>query len=422
MDKMTATSSKPLKIVFVTVADLPKGGGRTSRLRTLVTAFKDLGHHAEIWVEHRLTTLGYENQDPSKEAVGELAGIPYRYVLGHTGRSDGFSSIPGKIKAVRLMCESLRQVKPDLVVINTLSFYDTYPLTRVAREIGARTIQCYEDERLECMADETISFARRIFCLNGRLADHFCSRMADAMIVISTYLRNKYADYKVAPERLHLIPTIVDCDFWKLPPEPESSTTTFFYSGQFGEQDDMLSLIPALQRLQQEGHPFQLKLAGLKAHESPQVREFWEKASTSGIQKNLTFLGLLTQQQLKEEIAQANILLNLRNNSRYGSSGLSTKLSEYLATGRCVITTNIGDNTLYLKDGVSAVIVPNKPPVDLLTDTLRNLMSNSKLRKTLGSEGRKVAEQNFSIPVNSQKIARILQQIIPALPPKPTQP
>jgi hypothetical protein len=87
-----AQSPKGPQGIFVTIADLPEGGGRTSRLRTLVSTFVSLGHEVEIWNEHGLSTgdpSGFLDLKGKVRVSGELGGAPFRYVLGQTERVHG---------------------------------------------------------------------------------------------------------------------------------------------------------------------------------------------------------------------------------------------------------------------------------------------------------------------------------------------
>jgi len=83
------TSGPPLQIAIVTVADLPEGTGRTSRLKTLVGALRLAHHHVTILVEHALSTT------PGQQPSGVLAenGAAFEYVLEKTERSFGFALI-----------------------------------------------------------------------------------------------------------------------------------------------------------------------------------------------------------------------------------------------------------------------------------------------------------------------------------------
>lgn len=414
-----ANRKKSLRVVIVTIADLPEGGGRTSRLRTLAAAFQSLGHQVEIWNEHRLAVgagRGFDTEGHATQAKGMLGNTPYCYVLGTTRRSKGFRSAKEKINAVRVMCRWLKESAAsnpvDVVVINNLSLYDTLPVTLAARRIGARTIQCYEDERIECLSTEKMSFSQRVFGLNSWMADRYCSRMADAMIVISRYLRDKYERLGVKPERLHIVPTIVDCDSWRMPPENLDSVPTILYSGGFSAQEDMDSMVWPLGQLKREGVGFKLVAAGAKPERSEGAKRFVEGAKAEGFAEQIEFLGFLSHAELKKAVEKANLLLNLRKNSLFSVSGLSTKLSECMASGRCVLTTDIGDNGLYLKHGDSALMVPAGPSPEILTDTLRTALTDPKLRTRIGAGGRAAAERHFSLPANTTKLRGILDGIV----------
>jgi len=397
------------RIVVVTVADLPEGGGRTGRLRTLVAALGALGHQVEIWNEHGLSSASSENESVS----GELAGVPFHYVLGRTERGHGFGATRTKLQAVRAIAAGLRRQKTsvpvDMVIFNNLSFYDTFPLTRLARRLGARTIQCYEDERLELLPDPDgdISFARRLFGLNSWLADRYCSRMADAIFVISTYLQQKYARLNRQPKKVHLIPTIVDCEAWRLPPEDEPNPARLFYAGNLAPQDDLFVLAQALSVVKRQGLEFQLALAGGDRGEK-RMDQFLAGCRSLGIEENVEILGFLKHEKLKGQIARSHLLVNLRKRSAWSVSGQSTKLSEYLASGRAVLTTDLGDNARYVENERSAFVVSPEVSPDQLACLLKRVLTDSELRIRVGNGGRRAAETYFDVPVIRERLRSIL--------------
>src|SRR5207253_4745504 len=138
-----------LQIAVVTVADLPEGTGRTSRLKTLVGALRLSHHHVTILVEHALSTT------PGQQPSGVLAenGVAFEYVLEKTKRSFGFASTLMKIRAVFAIGRRLRQMRRgnriDIIIFNNLALYDALPLTLWANRNHVATIHCYEDDRLE---------------------------------------------------------------------------------------------------------------------------------------------------------------------------------------------------------------------------------------------------------------------------------
>ena len=343
---------------------------------------------------------------------GELAGARFEYVLGTTARQRGFRNLGFKLRAVRRILAEIRKDaragKLDLIVFNNLAFYDTFPITRLARKLRIPTIQCYEDERLEVLAPRLFYF--RVFGWNSRAADRWCSPMAHQIWAISSYLQEKYSRLSGHPERVRIIPTIIDCAAWSLPPEPTRAVPVILYSGSFGEQDDMDKLVRVLGCLEKRQVRFQMRFLGARP-ELPQVKQLKSLAKALGIESFLQFRSFCLAAEVRREVANANILVNLRTNSVWSRSGLSTKLSEYLAAGRTVLTTDVGDNARYVENGKSALVVSPDDSVDRIAQLLKEAIERPEWRMRLGEGARKVALAHFDLPVIQEKIAQALAQL-----------
>jgi glycosyltransferase involved in cell wall biosynthesis len=104
--------------------------------------------------------------------------------------------------------------------------------------------------------------------------------------------------------------------------------------------------------------------------------------------------------------------VNLRNNSIWSRSGLSTKLSEYLAAGRAVLTTDVGDNARYVEDGKSALVVSPDEPHEKVAAVLRQAIEHADWRRELGQGARQVALSHFDLPVVQQLMAKALAESV----------
>jgi glycosyltransferase involved in cell wall biosynthesis len=395
-----------LCISVVTVANLPQGMGRTARLRTLAAALVGMGHRVEIWNQHSLETAGMQ------QASGDLCGARYEYVLGTTERERGFRAIKLKLQAVSRILRKVRKAvqagELDLILFNNLAFYDTFPITRLARRLGVPTIQCYEDERLELLGK--VGLAQRIFGWNSWLADRFCSPLADQIWVISSYLREKYVRLSGHPERVRIIPTIVDCEAWSLPSEPIHTAPLLLYSGSFGEQDDIEKLVQTLACLKRQSVAFRMRFLGANP-ENERVRQLQSLIRELEIQDCVDLVGFCTADEVKQEVANANILVNLRTSSIWSRSGLSTKLSEYLAAGRAVLTTDVGDNARYVEHGKSALLVPPDALAEEVAEVLKQAIEHPEWRKSLGAAARQAALAHFHLPVVQKVISDALANL-----------
>ena len=400
--------TRSLSIGFVTVADLPEGSGRTARLRSLVGALVSMGHPVRIWNEHGLECSGAEH------ASGELAGAPFEYVLGTTTRRYGFRAATLKIRAVKRILDRVRDAarsgQLDVLIFNNLAFYDTFPLTRLAQRLGIATIQCYEDERLEVIAAAQLGLARRLFGWNSWAADRWCSGMANQIWVISTYLQHKYARLSGHPERVKLIPTIIDCEAWQLLGEPARNPPLIFYSGAFADQDDMEKLLQALAWLKNHNVRFRMRLLGARP-ELARVQRLQALAKELGLAELVEFKGFCPAAVVKQEVENANILINLRTNSLWSRSGLSTKLSEYLAAGRTILTTDIGDNARYVEHLKSALVVSSEDPAEKVAEVLKLAIESPEWRQKLGRGAREAALTHFDFPVVQRSLREALQML-----------
>ena len=393
----------PLSIAIVTVANLPEGTGRTGRLRSLAASLVGLGHRVVIWNQHSL-----EAQE-GQQVSGDLCGAHFEYVLGTTDRKWGFGAVFLKLRAVQRILRRVRQSAGsgnlDLILLNHLAFYDTFPTTRLARRLCIPTIQLYEDERRELVGQ--VGPAQRFFGLNSWMADKWCSPLAQQVWVISSYLQKKYARLSGHPDRVRIIPTIVDCAAWPSVPEPTREIPVILYSGSFAEQDEVEKLALALGLLAKENISFRMRFLG-GTSDRVEVRSLKQLVHRIGIERQVDFIDFSPAETVRREVLAANVLVNLRTNSLWSRSGLSTKLSEYLAAGRTVLTTDIGDNALYVRDGESALVVSPDAQAHEIAQLLKRAIQNPQLRRQLGAGARRAALNHFDIPVVQQRIAEAL--------------
>jgi glycosyltransferase involved in cell wall biosynthesis len=408
-----AAGARRLHVAFVTVADLPEGGGNTSRLKTLVQALVRSGHRIRIWNQHALGVA----ERSALGARGELAGATFEYVLGTTARRAGAGMALDKLRAVAAIAARMRAAaragELDVVWFNCLSLYDVAPLTALARRLGAATVQAYEDERRERVTEDAPSASTLLFGWNSALADRVCPRRADALVVISSYLERKYAAACGDPTRVRVVPTLVDGDAWKLPPEPETAEPRVLYAGAFGEQDDVLGLVDALGRLARAGRPFRALLVGANSREAHRVDAVRSRIAELGLGGRAELRGFASQDGVREAVARANVLYAVRRDGLWSRSGLSTKLSEGLASGRPVVTSAIGDAQQYLRDGESALLVPAGADPERIAGALGRALVDPALRRRVGAAGRAVALRHFDLDAGRRTLDGMLAAIAP---------
>lgn len=321
-------------------------------------------------------------------------------------------SLGTKLKAVRVISRWLAAARRDsgldVLWFNNLSFYDTWPLSRCARSLGVATIQSYEDDRHELVSDSAISFSRRLFAVNSWLADRYCPRMADAVVVISRYLRRKYEPLCGAHPNVHLVPTIIDCREWSCAPERHTDQPMILYTGSFGEQDEIGGLIEALHILKQTGHRFRAVLLGDNGREPCRLVEARRLAHALGLAGCVEMPGFAPRAEVRRHLEEASILIGIRREGVWSCSGLSTKLSEYLASGRLVIASDVGESSYYLQSGHNALLVPAGAGPDVIARVIGEALNNYDERLRIGRAGKTTAAQFFDLPVAAKQLQSVL--------------
>jgi glycosyltransferase involved in cell wall biosynthesis len=99
-----------------------------------------------------------------------------------------------------------------------------------------------------------------------------------------------------------------------------------------------------------------------------------------------------------------------RINSKFANAGFPFKLGEFLASGKAVIATSVGDVPNYLFNDINALVIhPNS--VDEIIDALLLFIEDPEKRVALGTEARKTAERCFDSDTVGRKLLSIFETV-----------
>lgn len=231
-------------------------------------------------------------------------------------------------------------------------------------------------------------------------------RRIDGMIVISKGLEQYYISNGCHPEKVHVINMIVDSnrfnDLQKQPSEPYIA-----YCGTASNtKDGVDQLIKAFAFVVKHHPEYKLYIIG-STPSKKQRFDNYDLTKELGIEKNVVFTGVVSAEQMPQLLKNASILALDRPNNLQAKYGFPTKLGEYLLTGNPVVVTNVGDISLFLKDGESALIA--KPDdVEDFANKLCWAIEHPNETKTIGDKGKIVAEKHFNYLIETEKISRII--------------
>jgi glycosyltransferase involved in cell wall biosynthesis len=104
------------------------------------------------------------------------------------------------------------------------------------------------------------------------------------------------------------------------------------------------------------------------------------------------------------------MLVLLRRDGLFSRAGLPTKLGEYLASGRPVVTTAVGDIPRYLRHGISAYLVASADP-EAFADQMSYVLSHADEARTVGMRGRLAAERYFDYRRHGERLNAFIRDL-----------
>jgi glycosyltransferase involved in cell wall biosynthesis len=242
------------------------------------------------------------------------------------------------------------------------------------------------------------------------LVERINLRAADLVVVVSRALRDQLVEQRlVEPERVLVNPNAVDTAQFR--PDLDGSrlrarlglrsSVVVGFSGTFGVWHGIPTLAAALPRVLAARPQVRWVLIGdgpLRGLVDEVVRE-------RGLHERVRLTGLVPFAHMPEHLAACDVLVSPHGRQADGREffGSPTKLYEYMATGRPIVASAVGQIAEALRHGETALLVPPEDP-DALVGAILRLVDDACLRSRLGSAARRVAEERHTWRGNAERL------------------
>lgn len=400
-----AGRQRPLEVVILgDWLRFPHGMAATSRARLVARALAEAGVRVRVVV----LQAGDRASHVENTAVrGVYDGIPFEYTCGTTVRHDSFAArrliaawgwVHGALRLMRLRAEG----RLDLVC---LWFWTPRPAARLAvfmlllRLLKVPVVR-EVDESTWSQRDETTALERLWSPLCG---------MAGVLAISAELDRWARAEARGRPLRVVEVPILVDVDERAPSAYPDGDPVVVF-AGAPGYNETIRFIFAAMDEVWRSRPDCRLAVTGADPHDPASD---WLRAEVrdAGLGGRVDLVGYLDRDELLALYARAHALLiplfdNTRSKARF-----PTKIGEYLAAARPVVTSDVGEIPRYFTDGVDAVVCPPGDPVafgraivDLLADPARAAL--------IGRRGRLVAETQFHYALYGETLARAFAETV----------
>ena len=231
----------------------------------------------------------------------------------------------------------------------------------------------------------------------------------NAFIGISEHLYKKLLEIAADKRRVYLIPITVNLKYFRKTDYIISSNNLqIFYGGSFGQKDGLEYLINAFDEVSKKYSNIKLILTGTGHKlDMDRVNLLIDKVTHKD---RILYKGFLSTEEYYKLLNECDIFCMTRVNSKFANAGFPFKLGEFLASGKAIVATNVGDVSDYLINDVNALLIsPNS--VNDLVAALSSIIEHPEKIQLLGVEARKTAETYFDTEKVSMKLLSVFKEV-----------
>jgi glycosyltransferase involved in cell wall biosynthesis len=191
----------------------------------------------------------------------------------------------------------------------------------------------------------------------------------------------------------------------------EAEIPYIFHSGTLFEQKDgILGMLEAFGKATQKLDKNIHFISTGTPNKSPHYHDIERIIKDYQIEDKVTFTGYLSNEELKDYLSKASLVIINKYPNQQNTYCFSTKLGEYLAAGKPVIITKVGEAMNWLKDGENAYIIePND--TELLAQTIVNAINNPENRNKIALNGQKICKECFDYRNYGKKLLHFFNNI-----------
>jgi glycosyltransferase involved in cell wall biosynthesis len=324
------------------------------------------------------------------QSEGEWRGVPFRYAPGTSIRSDRFltrrwQDLRGIVGAVASVLASRRTREVDCIYLwMDHSRWIPFRLLRGVCWLLGMPVVCELCEPVrETWEGVPLS--------DGSGRRHSLLTHIDGFVAISTAMEEWVRTRKGGSRpRIVYVPILVDTDEVKPSFEPAAGGVVGYTSAP-GYLDEIEFVLDVLQAARESRPDVCVRFVGWEISQlaCPDLQNRVRAHVAAG---SVFVAGVLPHERLVASYSEcAALLLPIRDHPRFVVAS-PTKLGEYLASGRPVVATNLGEPGVLLSDEESAFLA-EPGSVRSFTDALLRALRDSDHAATVGREGRLVAER-----------------------------
>lgn len=388
-------------MTYVIIGDLftfPEGDAATNRVYSYAKGFIENGINVHVICFKNIYT---------EVSEGSYEGIHYYNILGQKEKDNRFlvrnwKKVQKYSNTLDLIRKLNKKDKVSVVIV-----YSALPATflwsrLIATMIKSKVVLESSEHPMRDYHDEGLKW------LYGRVKLKIESCLTDGIICISKYLVDYYRGRSIPAHRLFQVPSTVDpgrfiCN--------GKNPFPFKYIGYFGgltfSRDNIDNLVRAFGILEKKHPEMNLVLGGFCT--KGQRKMLLDLITDLGI-SHARVLEYLSREQVVNYIKNAHVLVMVRANDLKAQASFPSKLSEYLATSKPVVTVRVGEIPDYLTDGVNVFMVEPGDSMKL-AEKIDNVLNDYAAALKVAERGKQLTMGVFNYNYQAKRLIRFIDSL-----------
>ena len=220
------------------------------------------------------------------------------------------------------------------------------------------------------------------------------------VFTITNSLRDYYLTQGIGSHKICVINMFVDVKRFELP-ETECEHYIAYCGTLSIEKDGLDVLLKSFAIFHREYPTYSLHLIGPYMNQRTEI-VITETIGKLGIKEYVRLVGKVSPAEMPKHLKNARILALSRPDNLQNRNGFPTKLGEYLATGRPVVVTSIGEIPVYIHDGVNGFLA-EPSSIDSFAEKLKSAAHDYEKSLLVGKRGKELAYNEFSSEIQTKK-------------------
>ncbi len=284
----------------------------------------------------------------------------------------------------------------DLVFIYGLGWIGKLLVIIISKLFGKKTVLEFNEYPYSIYGSRRDKYLRFFRSFNRLCLNSLVIPLADGFVVISDPLYHYIDKLKASKSKIILIPILVDFEYYQLRAlKPDCNVPFILHSATLNDKKDGISdvfyAVAAVNRILKTPLHFYLTSKVALAETWRNIRQI---INENDLDNYTHFLGDLDEKTLLAYQQHCDMVVLNKVDSIQNRYNFATKLGEYLALGKPVVATSIGEMSKFLISNQNFIEIEQSSSSEI-AKALIYLLNNPEKKKQIGENGRLLAKDKF---------------------------